>query len=180
MPQPKLFYPAKRKKAPHLPEADTTLCQVSDQLLSPREQGLLENVQRAAGLGRPAASRRSVLAGLPIFGFQQNRHLTQNSVRFFFFYVNMTKRRLEHLTKTKKKLCGKRIKMRGLPRQDAMTNRPCAVVIPYKGEQSVTCSARFPAFSSWRCRLPSWVRPSRPDWSGAPGRCPAPARARLW
>ena len=180
LPQPKLLYPAKYKKRRTCQKQIRRFAKFQINCSAPREQGLLENVQRAAGLGRPAASRRSVLAGLPIFGFQQNRHLTQNSVRFFFFICQYDEIKIGTSHKNKEKIVQEKNKNGGLPRQDAMTNRPCAVVIPYKGRQSVTCSARPPVSAFWQCRLPSWVRPSRPDWSGARGRCPVPARAHPW
>ena len=135
MPQPKLFYPAKYKKRRTCRKQIRRFAMFQINCSAPGKGGLLENVQRAAGLGRPAASRRSILAGLPIFGFQQNRQPTQNSVRFFFLICQYDEIKIGTSHKNKEKIVREKNKNGGLPRQDAMTNRPCAVVIPYKGGQ---------------------------------------------
>src|SRR5699024_6239960 len=38
--------------------------------------------------------------------------------------------------------------------------------------------ARLPDAVFWRCRPPSWGRPSPPRWPGGPARWPGPRRAR--
>ena len=88
--QPKLLYPAKYKKRRTCRKQIRRFAKFQINCSVPREQELLENVQRAAGLGRPAASRRSILAGLPMFDFSKIDNL-HKTVCAFFLSVNMTK-----------------------------------------------------------------------------------------